>query len=264
MWFRLFTGTIFFIFSFFALLVPTNTLARFNFGLNLYLGVRSDEVLELQKMLNQDTRTQVSVYGVGSPGLETTYFGIKTKDAVMRFQEIYRSEILAPGGFLYPTGYVGAQTRAKLNSVTLPLINTVGVSQNILPTTNVISKFEISSVFPTSFTDGDKVEITGNGFSITNRISLAIAPDEDVVGNSNNGKNISVVIRTNIGAQIRKNLSEAKNKSATVAYPLLFDAMQKTFDSTGLDGIYTKTFLIVKNTNGTSNAFPVTIKMASK
>lgn len=47
----------------------------------------------------------------------TGYFGAKTEKAVIRFQEKYREEILAPWGFDEGTGIVSETTRKKLNEI---------------------------------------------------------------------------------------------------------------------------------------------------
>src|SRR3989338_5115179 len=81
----------------------------------LKVGDNFPAVLALQKILNNDPDTRVADFGVGSPGQETNYFGSLTKNAVIRFQEKYRSEVLTPAGLGSSTVYVGVMTIAKLN-----------------------------------------------------------------------------------------------------------------------------------------------------
>jgi len=77
---------------------------------DLKYGMKGDAVKTLQEGLKQDP----SVY---PEGLVTGYFGPLTKAAVIRFQEKYASEILAPWGLTKGTGYVGSTTRAKFNAL---------------------------------------------------------------------------------------------------------------------------------------------------
>ncbi len=84
----------------------------FSFQNNLEYGQSSIDVKYLQILLNADPNTQLSVTGAGSPGQETSYFGIKTKAAVIVFQEKYKDEISVS----YP-GDVGPGTRTKLNAI---------------------------------------------------------------------------------------------------------------------------------------------------
>ena len=52
-------------------------------------------------------------------GLTTGYFGPATSKAVVRFQEKYSEEILAPLGQTKGTGHVFEYTRNKLNNLLL-------------------------------------------------------------------------------------------------------------------------------------------------
>ncbi len=96
----------------------------FTFTGTLRLGSRGTEVMNLQKVLNSNAATQIAVSGAGSPGNETTYFGAATQRAVIKFQELYKAEILTPVGLSRGTGLVGAATRAKLNALSAGSVTT--------------------------------------------------------------------------------------------------------------------------------------------
>ena len=80
------------------------------FKSNLQMGSQGTEVKELQKCLAKDSE----IY----PEAEITgVFGEKTKQALIRFQEKYKKEILEPTGLTKGTGNVGKNTRTKLNEL---------------------------------------------------------------------------------------------------------------------------------------------------
>lgn len=87
----------------------TTSSTGYTFNTNLSLGSRGADVMNLQKVLNMSTDTRVASTGAGSPGMETSTFGPATRAAVIKFQQKY--------GITPASGFVGAITRAKLNSM---------------------------------------------------------------------------------------------------------------------------------------------------
>ena len=86
----------------------------FTFNRSLSIGSVGNDVLELQRILNDEGFT-VSTDGAGSPGNETTYFGDRTKQALIKYQNFYRSDILTPVNLTQGTGYFGPSTIAFIN-----------------------------------------------------------------------------------------------------------------------------------------------------
>lgn len=82
----------------------------FQFTLNLRRGDRGREVRELQRCL-------ADLPEIYPHGVISGYFGDKTRDAVIRFQEKYRETILDPQNLARGTGVVKIGTRAKLNKL---------------------------------------------------------------------------------------------------------------------------------------------------
>ncbi len=92
----------------------------FRFKSNLSLASKGKEVEELQKCLAKDKE----VYPEGEI---TGYFGSNTKQAVIKFQEKYRQDILTPVGLENGTGEVKKATRDKLNEICF------GKTEEIIP-----------------------------------------------------------------------------------------------------------------------------------
>ena len=83
----------------------TGTCTAAQFTLTHKAGDRGGEVKAIQEFLNRDAATTVAASGAGSIGNETSYFGPATKAAVIKFQNKYASEVLAPVGLSAGTGY---------------------------------------------------------------------------------------------------------------------------------------------------------------
>jgi len=95
----------------------SQTQTKYSFTRTLKMGSRGEDVKKLQVLLNTRPETRVSDTGPGSPGQESTYFGAKTKAAVIKFQEAYRNEILVPNNITKGTGVVGERTRKTLEKI---------------------------------------------------------------------------------------------------------------------------------------------------
>ncbi|HXK39789.1 MAG TPA: peptidoglycan-binding protein [Candidatus Paceibacterota bacterium] len=153
-----------------SLVTPFSAYA-YAFYRNLKVGDTGEDVRELQRTLNQLPGTRVAETGLGSRGQETSYFGEKTRSAVIRYQELYARDILSPLGLSAGTGFVGASTRSKLAAgVVSP---NVGAGQPAAPAaTPQIGAPSISSVLPTHGVAGTEVTLRGSGFAATGNTVL--------------------------------------------------------------------------------------------
>ena len=196
---------------FIALLIGVDSVEAAPLYRNLKLGDRGQDVISLQKILNTDPFTQITLSGAGSPGNETDYFGTLTHQAVVRFQEKYREQILTPLGLARGTGYIGAGTRSFLNgpaftgaSVTSSQVSTLSYpSTKILVDPSVTAPVSpiaseqpiIYSVLPNIVDEIDeKLTISGSGFSkIGNTVLVSTELPESFTNlPSLNGKIIEV------------------------------------------------------------------------
>lgn len=146
------------------LFISTNTTQAQSptFSRSLKMGISGEDVRNLQKILNSSLDTAVNTTGPGSIGQETTYFGNLTREAVIRFQEKYRDEILVPNGLFTGTGFVGPATIAKLSQIdkTNPLKAQVSTS-------SVVS-FDSSTKITTSLNQNSVTTLTGSSEAIQN------------------------------------------------------------------------------------------------
>ncbi|MBP9759947.1 MAG: peptidoglycan-binding protein [Candidatus Pacebacteria bacterium] len=96
---------------------PTISLpTTFRFTRYLKEGDTHPEVKQLQQFLNTHGFT-VSPTGPGSAGNETDYFGPATRNALSRFQEAHKADILTPLGLTAPTGVFHVTSLKKANEL---------------------------------------------------------------------------------------------------------------------------------------------------
>jgi peptidoglycan hydrolase-like protein with peptidoglycan-binding domain len=84
---------------------------EYNFTRTLSQGDSGSDVKLIQKILNLDYRTRISVSGIGSPGSETLVYGVATREAVKKFQALFIELIGVADG--------------KINSRTMTVLNSV-------------------------------------------------------------------------------------------------------------------------------------------
>jgi len=189
-----------------AIPTPTFSPTPFSFQNNLKIGDNSQDVRQLQILLNDDASTRISDSGIGSKGQESTYFGALTQSAVMRFQAKYKKDVLDPYNVDQPTGFVGAGTRKKLNELASNVASTTSSSA---VSTSTTSKFSgplpftkrnlpvLYTVRPQQIRPGETFTLVGAGFEIKNTIHIGNEAFKDVFPQDNN--NISFTIPSNSG-----------------------------------------------------------------
>jgi hypothetical protein len=89
-------------------LTVTTVASAESFGRNLTIGSTGADVMALQQFLNSNPATIVAATGVGSAGMESSYFGGLTKAAVAKYQVLK--------GITPAVGYFGPITRAAVNA----------------------------------------------------------------------------------------------------------------------------------------------------
>lgn len=169
---------------------------------DLKLGDSGMDVLALQKILNR-SGIIIATTGPGSPENETSLFGAKTKNAVIRFQEQYRDEILSPSGLQRGTGYVGAKTRNLLLKKHAELQTTLQQNQTLPAVTSPTNStpFATSSTimiyYPSAYESypGKTVTLNGVGFTANGNILIF----------SKNGKRVHSI--TNIASSTGTSLA---------------------------------------------------------
>jgi hypothetical protein len=157
----------------------------FTFTMNLKLGSKGAEVMNLQKFLNSMSDTRVAASGAGSPGNETSTFGPATRAAVIKFQNKYAADILTPSGLTKGTGNFFAASRAKANALCTTTGGNTGGNTGTTPGTlsvsaasqpaNSLAPQGASRVPFTTFTltNSSNAAVTVNGITVQ-RVGLGV------------------------------------------------------------------------------------------
>lgn len=91
------------------------TSSCYQFERNLRVGNTGADVKALQQTLNANGFTVAAAGHAGSAGMETTYFGNATKNALIKWQNANSATVLTPWGLTSGTGFFGATSRAEMN-----------------------------------------------------------------------------------------------------------------------------------------------------
>ena len=196
----------------------------------LKLNDRGGDVLALQKFLNLDSDTVVATTGPGSPSYETNRYGGKTADAVRRFQEKYRAEILEPQKLASGTGRVGEATRAKLNL----LCAVANVSDQVSATASASPKgITIPDILTISDSGQPESSIAPNGAGVNFTTITLTAGNNNVtvrsvtverVGMASDSAFATIALNGEDGLQIGNQLAFDSNHRAVFKTPFVVRA----------------------------------------
>ncbi len=180
----------------------------YTFNTNLTVGSKGADVMNLQKVLNMSADTQVAASGAGSPGNETSTFGPMTKAAVIKFQQKY--------GITPAAGYVGAITRAKLNSMnagstgstgstggttTTPVAGSLMVTAGSQPSNSLAPQSASRVPFTTVTLTAGSADVTVNSITVERSGLLQDATLAGVVLLDSNGMQIGIAKTLNSNHQ---------------------------------------------------------------
>ncbi len=218
------------------------------------------DVQALQKILNSNASTTVSLTGRGSRGFETSYFGSATKVAVIKFQELYRNEILVPSGLVNGTGYVGTLTRKKLNSLSIPTVSVPFIFPSPpLQVPSAVDAPVITSLSTTTLQNGQTIGITGRNFSPINTVLFSIDfPDRYTNVIAASSTYMEVTFSSSVSSKLKENLSKL---SPRIRDAILEKVSKSAEEKDGMHGNHVPVAISVKNEKGTSNAVTATINL---
>lgn len=195
--------------------------ACFTFTTNYTVGRSGNEVVQLQKFLNAHGFT-VSTTGAGSAGNETSYFGTRTKMAVVAFQNANAASVLTPVGLTSGTGYWGPSSRAAANGM-CTMTGTTGTGTGtgtgtVTPTGSGVTVAAGTQPAATLAPAG-AIRVPFTTFMLTNNSSAAVTVNGVTVqrtGLAQDNNFAGVVLVNSTGLQIGNSQTFDSNHMATV------------------------------------------------
>jgi peptidoglycan hydrolase-like protein with peptidoglycan-binding domain len=212
----------------------------------LQKGSEGADVLILQRILNSNPETRISVTGPGSMGSETEFFGELTKQALIAYQK--KNSLGNQYGFF--TLYSGAlddPTRIHLN-------NQYGTSTSM--STSTVAQYKlneqyksyisapiapfIGSISPTTISQGDTITISGRNFGLGT--STIATSHENLYASSTDGTTLSII--------------------ANYSIQQMFDTQAKKLTKKQREGVLAQMsaipfFVRVSNERGVSNPYQI-------
>lgn len=235
-----------------------STYAHADLSRTLRLGMRGEDVRELQVFLNSDPATRIVESGIGSPGYESTYFGVRTVQAVLRFQAKYASEVLTPAGLLYPTGIVGILTRQKIAqlrspSSTIPLPGTAAVAEPLATPSPVVTAPRIDSISPDIITrDNQVVTLTGSFDPSSNIVVLSSESKDGMYATTSpDGKRVSFPFSFSLVRKLQQQLAGVTTNRASVVSSVVSNLSGPEIERQN-GTVYSRVILVVRNAYGES------------
>lgn len=236
-----------------------------SFSRNLTVGSMGPDVMALQKFLNRDEETKVALYSYGSPGLETSYYGARTHEAVQKFQNKYRS------AQVMSNGNVDSGTRVQLEALCKNINGDTGTPTQTLGATSVtrgsehdstIEEGDTGIVYAVDIKAGDlkqTVETIDFDFS---KDPARYIDSFTLYQNNNQIKSVDANTATEVSGQYRmmiKNLDKSIARNTTETFSLrakVNNSLSNTYQNDNLTVLVPKDGVHLLNSNNTRTNLP--------
>ncbi len=242
--------------------ISTNVISQMtanSINAGIRLGSTGESVRYLQMLLNSGEDNPVALTGAGSRGLETTYFGQRTRAALIVFQRNHG---------LQPTGIVDGPTEILIDSLIEEVLNResststqvvsgtqsinveTGSFANTAPTSADAPR--IISISPAEVYDGNNIVISGANFESVNTVNTTFDVFQNVpLVNGTLSIPFHSVLQQKIDDEIRKAGSGKDQERARNA--------MRTYMTQ--NSVNIPLMITVSNSKGSSNMYKIVMKI---